>query len=1002
MKKYLLILIIAFSSNLFSQISFTSTKNWSGSSVSVDGNGTCGNVLPTVSFAASDFGGCPGSTYSITDVNVFIGWCKQDGTCAAPGNGAQFHNETNFCVYSPATNVTLASAGTWGGGNIGSRMDTWFDQSGTVIPAASLPADGTWRPNGGNLNTLNGTSPIGAWNVRPGDTGGGDPLCVNQYQIQVTATVIPPGNPAVFGSNQWNVYAYQGNDYNLGGGVTYYGYYVEPLLSYDSRNRWGSNNSPADASGYQGCDPGINNHTVVSKRQGFPCAVYQINVPNHDDDAQLFINGTQEFNHNGCCDSHNNVWTGVLGASDQVEFRHGEGGSESHQGLQFVDVTTTLNAGSITYSGDLSACVGYNPPAFGSSATASGGASASITNGGTTAYQWQLNGSNIGGATGAAYNPGTINTAGTYIYRRRVTDRCGTVAYTNTFTITIVADPSTPTVTKSPNTSGACLGVTLTVTSPSSTGGTGTCIFEYRFSIDGGTTYSLWSSSVPSFAATGVSDNRIQTRRVCSGTGCNTSGSNTQIWTISEPSTDPTSATASSNLICAGEDVTLTVVGGSLGTGALWRWYSDPGFTSGVVIGSPETITPTTTETYYVRAEGTCNTTAGVNTGLVVVNGVSTLPTSATLPPATAASACIVNDNNWHHFFDENGDLLASINSNNQNLGLVKVSIEVGSFGPYGVGLAPGVCGYSGVNNGELALARNWDIIVDVQPTFPVDVIFYYESTEVSDLTDTISNLAYATDYISCWGDVASEADLMMTVNHSAGGTQLFPTIGASAVIGPGPGIREVAFQLSEFSSGKLHSNGGIHSGNPLPVELLSFEAKPIDNEYIALNWSTATEINNDGFELMRSTDGENFEKIAWVKGNGNTSQKQAYNYNDTKVSNIMYYYKLRQIDFDGAFEDFNVISAILNSKYKNTEIVVRPIPTSNTITLDIESASNSNSVISVYNFSGQKVLEINKKITEGKNSLTLEEINDLSSGIYYINLMVDNKTFTKKFVVSK
>jgi hypothetical protein len=441
MKKYILIILIAFSANLFGQISFTSTKTWSAASVTVDAVSQCGVSLPSVSFAASDFGGCSGSTYSVTDVNVFVGWCKQSGTCAAPDTGNPFHAETSFCVNSPSTNTTLATSGTWSGSTaLTQRMDTWFDQAAGSVPFG-MPSDGTYLPNGGDLNTFNGTSPIGSWLVRAGDTGGGDPLCVNEYQIQVTATVIPPGNPATFGSNEWLVYAYSGTDYDLGGGVTYYGNYTEPLLSFDSRNRWGTNDSPANASGYQGCDPGVDNHTVVSKRQGFPCEVYIVDVPNHDDGAKLFINGVQVFQDVGCCTSHLNVWTGVLGATDQVDFRHQEGGGGSHQGLTFNIITAALNAGTITAPVTITNCGTFTPGTMGSGSAASGGASASITNGGTTAYQWQLNGVDIGGATNVIYSPPSLS-FGVYNYTRVATDKCGSTATSNTVTFTVNTNPT--------------------------------------------------------------------------------------------------------------------------------------------------------------------------------------------------------------------------------------------------------------------------------------------------------------------------------------------------------------------------------------------------------------------------------------------------------------------------------------------------------------------------------------------------------------------------------
>ena len=84
---------------------------------------------------------------------------------------------------------------------------------------------------------------------------------------------------------------------------------------------------------------------------------------------------------------------------------------------------------------------------------------------------------------------------------------------------------------------------------------------------------------------------------------------------------------------------------------------------------------------------------------------------------------------------------------------------------------------------------------------------------------------------------------------------------------------------------------------NPLPVELLSFDAKKVD-EQIDLDWETAAEVNNAGFWVERSINGQPFTSIGWIASKGSNSQ---YAYTDTDVSvSGTYYYRLRQLDFDG------------------------------------------------------------------------------------------------------
>jgi len=99
------------------------------------------------------------------------------------------------------------------------------------------------------------------------------------------------------------------------------------------------------------------------------------------------------------------------------------------------------------------------------------------------------------------------------------------------------------------------------------------------------------------------------------------------IWCINTciPSTAPTSATASVNPTCGGV-TDLAVTGGLLGTGASWQWYSSSCGVTAVGSGSPLSVPPSSTTTYYVRAEGTCNTTACAN----VTVTVDTVPTGVT------------------------------------------------------------------------------------------------------------------------------------------------------------------------------------------------------------------------------------------------------------------------------------------------------------------------------------------------------------------------------------
>jgi hypothetical protein len=86
-----------------------------------------------------------------------------------------------------------------------------------------------------------------------------------------------------------------------------------------------------------------------------------------------------------------------------------------------------------------------------------------------------------------------------------------------------------------------------------------------------------------------------------------------------------------------------------------------------------------------------------------------------------------------------------------------------------------------------------------------------------------------------------------------------------------------------------------------VPVELTSFSSINEKNDVI-LNWITATETNNQGFEVQRKTNGE-YDRIGFVEGHGTTTELQNYTFRDKDVNAGSYYYRLKQVDYDGTFE---------------------------------------------------------------------------------------------------
>ena len=177
------------------------------------------------------------------------------------------------------------------------------------------------------------------------------------------------------------------------------------------------------------------------------------------------------------------------------------------------------------------------------------------------------------------------------------------------------------------------------------------------------------------------------------------------------------------------------------------------------------------------------------------------------------------------------------------------------------------------------------------------------------------------------------------------------------------------------------------NDANPLPVELLFFNADALQTS-IELNWATASELNAEAFELQRSTNAIDFETIATIEAAGNSNTVLNYSYNDMAViSSINYYYRLKQIDFDGKFEYSNIQSAQLDDKQEIT-INVFPNPSQNHIT--IRSNIEYNVSLELYNINGKRILyKENVKV----NNLHLN-IETLTADVYILRIQSNTKVY--------
>ena len=183
---------------------------------------------------------------------------------------------------------------------------------------------------------------------------------------------------------------------------------------------------------------------------------------------------------------------------------------------------------------------------------------------------------------------------------------------------------------------------------------------------------------------------------------------------------------------------------------------------------------------------------------------------------------------------------------------------------------------------------------------------------------------------------------------------------------------------------------------SPAPIQLISFSGIA-ENGYNLLSWKTATEINNDRFEIQRSEDGTDFKMIGVVDGAGNSDQECSYEYKDYNIQRDLYYYRFRQVDFDGSEKLSNAITIL--SKESIHPFSVFPNPFEDEININLHHNLISSLNINLFDISGKQVYTYIKNDFSG-NKLNLDlKRQNLIAGIYYLKVVRGSKTSIMKLV---
>jgi hypothetical protein len=721
-------------------------------------------------------------------------------------------------------------------------------------------------------------------------------------------------------------------------------------------------------------------------------------------------------------------------------------GSVSPAGTTNYSVTITNSNGCSIVGGPATLTINALPtasPSLSPTAICAGGSStlnanAAAGSGTITTYAWSAGLGNVAS--------GSVSPASTTAYSITVTNSNGCSITAGPVTLTVAAGLSAS-IAEAHGDTGGCSGDTFSLTANGS-GGLGTPSYQFERYIGG--VWTAVGSNAPVYNTgaivnTGGTDITASYRVVysTSGGGCG-SGTSPQLDLIifAKPTAEPEFDDCAAQLAGTKYSYIILTNGGaappfhvndSTNLGAV-RMYSDAD-TSFVIYRLPQNGTNAPYVFTTTDANG-CSVTSTFVRETTYPSNIVTTSTSGN----TVNECQLKGWNEWEHFQNPNNknEVIMSVNPKGVDLGKVTVTSYVDAPGTSVMNSGTTCAGVS-----QAAMRRHYKITSSAfapGETFTngsnVGVRLYFTNNDFADL----SNRAAANDDQdnTCTTDdnITDMNQLFVTKysDNTGSGTENGtygdndPASGIYKVFGPSrpnsaatyagpvsnlqPGGFDAVFQpqvatghnyidvdVTEFSEFWLH---GSQSGSPLPVKMLYVEAKGIENTFIRVDWATSTEIDNWKFEVERSEDGKEFTKVGEVIGHATSTERNDYLFNDLGVKQgIRYYYRLRQVDFDGKYEHTSIVSARLDidDDFRVGDFV--PNPTSGRSTLTFKTKANKEVSVKVVNYLGAVVMEQGKTIRNADNTMYFD-FDKLAAGTYMVSISTAEKTYSKRIVLTR
>jgi glucose/arabinose dehydrogenase len=362
------------------------------------------------------------------------------------------------------------------------------------------------------------------------------------------------------------------------------------------------------------------------------------------------------------------------------------------------------------------------------------------------------------------------------------------------------------------------------------------------------------------------------------------------------------------------------------------------------------------------------------------VSGKSSIPTSIdvtagssnTCSSGTTITVDNENNNYWVPITGPDGNIMAEIYPNGNNLGTVTSSFYTNT-------------GAIRVKNGVRYLNRNITITPQNQPSSTVKIRLYMSKAEFDALdNDALSGVSAITDLKilknmdACGASISSSTTLIIPTFAEAHGANGYMLQG----------------NINSFSSFYFSS-----SNVPLPLNLLTFKGS-LQNNVTLLDWETTNEINTSQFIIERSINGQNFARIGTVSAVSNSGSNNKYSFTDYDAisqSSSILYYRLKIMDKDGAFNYSKVITISL--PFITGKVTVFPNPAFNKVNVSIVAPVDGKVKWNLIDNAGRVVIQNSAGLRKGDNNLDIN-IGNLSTGFYYLSVVgaeIDQKVKLEK-----